>query len=377
MSVIRNHESCGDLIMPGVLNRVVSTYPIWIVLLAALFWVGISHAEPLDDRPDYINGYVAAILYDKLKLGRDDYHIEVGTGEIFVLVNEASPDYLSEIEQTLKPVAQGFDLSLNVGTRESAQPSWIAFPKGYLFRPSIAGQHEPKFSLSMIQVDSPEDDVLVASVGLGHEFGLIKWETSKTGTELQLSIFAAAFSQFNMDSPSDDLLNTDYQVGFPLSFRSGKWSGKFRLYHQSSHLGDELILGGYRPDRIGLSVEVADFKLARQIDDWRLYGGAGYILRAHDPEDIERGMAEIGVDYVSSGPVLFGQRLVGGVNVFSLEEREWRTGTTIRLGLSFGRPYPDPRGISLLFEGFKGIAPFGQFYVDDIRYYGVGLYFDI
>ncbi len=55
--------------------------------------------------------------------------------------------------------------------------------------------------------------------------------------------------QFDLSAPSSDLINTDYVVGVPLSWRSGGWSTRVRLYHQSSHLGDEFLLG--RPGSIG------------------------------------------------------------------------------------------------------------------------------
>jgi hypothetical protein len=50
------------------------------------------------------------------------------------------------------------------------------------------------------------------------------------------------FAQFDLDSTSDDLLNADYVVGLPLTFRRAGFSARGRFYHQSSHLGDELLL---------------------------------------------------------------------------------------------------------------------------------------
>ena len=39
----------------------------------------------------------------------------------------------------------------------------------------------------------------------------------------------------------------------------------------------------------------------------------------------------------------------------------------------FGRQSLDHRGISLLLEAYDGFAPFGQFFVEDLRYRGVTL----
>jgi len=57
-----------------------------------------------------------------------------------------------------------------------------------------------------------------------------------------VSLFGAVFAQFNLDTPSFDLLNADYLVGPELTLRHGRWSGRVRFYHQSSHLGDEFLL---------------------------------------------------------------------------------------------------------------------------------------
>ncbi len=129
----------------------------------------------------------------------------------------------------------------------------------------------------------------MGSVGLGQVFGLYRWPGKQNGDGWQLNFFGAAFSQFNMDASSDDLLNTDYLVGIPLTFRYGSLSGRMRLFHQSSHLGDEFILGGTSPNRVNLSVEVLDIILAKDIGNWRLYGGGATILR-HDPDDLKQGL---------------------------------------------------------------------------------------
>src|SRR2546422_3614331 len=52
-------------------------------------------------------------------------------------------------------------------------------------------------------------------------------------TLFRSAIAAGVFSQFNMQSATNDLINTDYLVGLPLTYRHGSWSTRLRLYHQS------------------------------------------------------------------------------------------------------------------------------------------------
>ena len=142
----------------------------------------------------------------------------------------------------------------------------VSFPAGDVFTPLIAVLKEPQFFVSFINIDSENEDIHGASVGVGHSFGLFRWSGENPGDGWQLNFFGGVFSLFNMDSSSGDLINTDYLIGFPLTYRHGSYSARFRLYHQSSHLGDELLPGDQAPERVNLSVEVADALLSYE---WR------------------------------------------------------------------------------------------------------------
>lgn len=250
-----------------------------------------------------------------------------------------------------------------------------SFPAGDVFNPLVADPIEPRNFLSVLAVDSERAQTTLGSVGLGVNFGLYRWAGQKPADGWQVGLFAAFNSQFDLEADSYPLVNTDYRVGIPVSFRRGDFSGRARIYHQSSHLGDEIILAGTAPQRVNLSVEIADFVLAWERAGWRPYAGALYILH-RDPKDLGQSGVQVGVDYVGTRPALFGGRLVGGVDYRSLEATNWRGGVSAKLGLEFGRPRPERRGLTVLLEYFDGSAPFGQFYRDVVTYYGVGLQFD-
>ena len=100
------------------------------------------------------------------------------------------------------------------------------------------------------------------------------------------------------------------------------------------------------------------------------------ITLPNDQAGDEARVFQVGLDYVGTKPVLFGGRLVGGVDYRSLEATDWRGGVSAKVGLEFGRPRPERRGLTVLLEYFDGSAPFGQFYRDVVTYYGVGVQFD-
>ena len=47
-----------------------------------------------------------------------------------------------------------------------------------------------------------------------------------------------------------------------------------------------------------------------------------------------------------------------------------------KAGMKIGRYSLERRGLALLVEGYKGFAPYGQFFVEDWKYLGGALRFD-
>lgn len=249
-----------------------------------------------------------------------------------------------------------------------------SFPEGDVFRPLVADPNETRSYLSLINVDSEHDQQWIGDVGVGANLGFYRWGGARAGDGLQIGIFAAVQSQFAVEQSSYPLVNTDYRVGFPLTYRSGDFSARARLFHQSSHLGDEFILQGRSPQRVNLSVEVIDLLLAWDIGNWRPYIGGGYLFHV-DPDTLNKGAFQAGVDYIGTRPALWGGRLVGGVDYRAFDENDWRAGISAKVGLEFGRPLPNRRGLAVLLEAYDGPAPYGQFYRDVVTYYGVALQF--
>ena len=250
-----------------------------------------------------------------------------------------------------------------------------SFPKGELFAPLIADHNETRTFMSLLSLDSETVQSSFGDVGVGANFGLYRWPGKQPGDASQLGVFAAVNSLFDMEGTSYPLVNTDYRVGFTYELQRGQFSARTRLFHQSSHLGDELILQGNAPQRVNLSVEVVDLLLAWQWGGWRPYAGGMYIIH-RDPDDLKQAGFQVGVDYTGTTPVLFGGRLVGGVDYRSFEENDWRGGMSVKVGLEYGRPRPERRGVKVLLEYYDGAAPFGQFYNDVVSYYGLGVQFD-
>src|SRR5439155_25811262 len=66
-----------------------------------------------------------------------------------------------------------------------------------------------------------------------YRFGLVRWNGRTPGMGAELSLAANVYTQFDFNTASYDLINADYVVGLPITFRWNRFSARLRLYHQS------------------------------------------------------------------------------------------------------------------------------------------------
>src|SRR3989441_6407811 len=203
------------------------------------------------------------------------------------------------------------------------------------FQPLLADPKEPQFFATYLWDRSPRLGSRLASVGFGQTISLVR------ESDWELAIAAGVFSQFNMQSATNDLINTDYLVGLPVTYRHGSWTTRFRLYHQSSHLGDEYLLHTHA-QRVDLTFEAAELLVAKAIANWRVYGGGEYLF-AHSPADLAPGVLHGGLEYrqpealVHLGRFATG-RLVAGLDARSVQDRQWQVGWSLVTGLELADP---------------------------------------
>lgn len=341
-----------------------------LILISGLY-ASLAHCND-----DYLEGYLSSILVQQLGWHADSFRIEVSESVATITVDSLQQEAIETATRAFAEVPQLIDFNfVSASDSEPVLPGVIHYPRGDYFRPIIADVKEPQFHMALNQTKFDGESIVVADVGLGHSFGLFRWPVSSSGNGWQLSFFGALFSQFNMDTSSDDLLNTDYLVGFPLTLRYGNFSGRFRLVHLSSHLGDELLLSDQAPERINLSIEAIDMMLAYDIGYWRGMLGGAKLIR-HDPTDLEDRIFTAGIDYRNPVPIIGNSRFIAGIYTEWMEEINWNSGTSLKFGLEFGQSYPERHGVRLMVHAYKGFSPYGQFFVSNVEYYGLGMYFD-
>jgi hypothetical protein len=252
------------------------------------------------------------------------------------------------------------------------------FPQDDVFRPLLADPKQPQFQASYQHVtlrQANNNHLNAGFVGFGETFGLWTRRQEQGCNGIQIGAFGAVFSQFNADARSKDLINSDFQLGFPVTWREGPFSVRVRLYHQSSHLGDEFLLNNPQVQRVNYSFEEADAVGSFEYRGVRFYGGGGYIL--HREPEIKRGKAQWGVELRGSNGLgfIFGNPiLVGGADFKAFEELAWNVNGNIVGGLEWYSPQATRR-VRLLLIYYRGFNPYGQFFSQKIETVGIGLYF--
>jgi hypothetical protein len=270
----------------------------------------------------------------------------------------------------------------STGIHAGEVEGFVPTPEGDLFCPLVADPKDAHSFMSFIRGDFPtltalENDTDVGSVGLADRFNFARWGGSRPGDGLQIGISGGVFAQFDLQAASFDLINADYVVGIPITFRSSGFSARVRSYHQSSHLGDEFLLRDGAFQRENLSFEALEVILSQEAGPLRVYGGGEWLFR-REPEALEDLLAHGGAE-LRAGPSE-GPRLVVAVDVKSTEEHDWEPGWSARAGVELaiwrdhGHP---PRQWQIFVEAYDGPSPYGQFFQEQLRWLGLGVHFSL
>ena len=111
------------------------------------------------------------------------------------------------------------------GVHESQALGVVGFPEDQIFCPTVADPKEARSFVSLLRgtfrsLDDPSGEgTTIASVGVGNSFGLVRWGGPEPNEGVQLDVVGSIFAQFDLGAPSNDLINADYLIGLPLTFR--------------------------------------------------------------------------------------------------------------------------------------------------------------
>ncbi len=367
------------------------------VLGVMLMPASFAHATTQDDT--YIAGYAAGVLKHDLKLDMPalmvrDGVITLPVGGLEAADRAKAVQLLWEIpgvnevktsEATSQQVTEASSKSAQIAGVKAAPaaesdilPTGI-IPKGHLFKPLLADTRWAHFSAAYRNYQTSNFDGRdIASVSFGETIPFYRSNFGQSTAQWEAGLQAGVFSDFNLDASSSDLINTDFIVSAYSSMRAGQFSAFGRIYHQSSHLGDEFLLRkiGSQFERVNLSYEGADLKLSYELPfGVRLYGGGGGLFHK-EPSSLKIWSTQYGIEFRSPWRIDFASmRPIVAADIKNYDQNNWSTDVSARAGVEFENSTVLGRKLQILAEYYNGFTPSGQFFKEKVEYIGLGAHY--
>jgi hypothetical protein len=261
------------------------------------------------------------------------------------------------------------------------------FPDSGLFAGPLADPLEPRMASTLITTDllrapGPERPAWSgvsarewqAAVSIGGTIPVLRLLDRPEGG-IVVSATAAVLARFRIELWSRDDVGQDWIVGMPVEAAWNRYSARFRFFHRSAHIGDELAesTGARRIEFGGEAVELLN---ALQFGGLRVYGGGSWIVHSNTRYTAvllregrgDRFTVQAGFD--GSWPVWpsRGLGLVAGVDWQTAERTNWRAATSAAAGIECRK---GTRYARLTARGFEGTSPMGEFFLTSERYGGL------
>jgi hypothetical protein len=277
------------------------------------------------------------------------------------------------------------------------QGFWERFlPRVHYFEPLVADPLEPRMAIGLMQTNvweravqgaerlqsfefpDPEDAAtdVNAAAAIGGSIPLLRLADWGDRGGVVASAQLGVFSRFRIEYPSRDDVGQDWFVGMPFEFRNDNWTGRFRIMHRSSHIGDELVeTTGAR--RIEFGGEFADFLLGYSfLAGTRLYGGATWNFRSYTqrlPALQVRGLDDTfelqgGFDGAWYGWSEGRTGVIGGFDWRSAQRTGWRSQFSVAGGLA---ARTNGQGTKLLLRYFHGPSTLGEFFMTPETFWSI------
>jgi len=255
-------------------------------------------------------------------------------------------------------------------TRTQSDSSWQWFSdNGRVFSSLLADPQEARLTVGYLK-NKHGDSFL--DMGFGGDAPLM-YRGKKGDDETSVTVRGLISSRFQFFSQSFDQLNADYIGGVALGRKWFDHSIELFLYHESSHLGDEMLERGERT-RIDYSRETIRLLYSGNLDKaLRIYCGPSINLNGK-PADIRRKWTlQAGLERSFT---LQNVPLYAALDLQSKEEVGWDLNLATQIGVYLGDPGKVHRQQRLFLELFNGFSNMGQFYDERELFVRLGIALD-
>jgi hypothetical protein len=339
--------------------------------------------------PDFMKGYLFSKLEDRYgnapievdvvgqKIILCNWPAEINCADIKIFLEESCPNYQvqfgsrSSFSKEEYPNTYGLtnpNLVIEEPFEKDLLPELTPFFPTMLAQPHILG-----YSLGY----RTSDKVFKSSipVSIGDQFSLFQIKMLSYG-HLYLGIEACVWAIFDARAKSLSLINSDYFVSLPLTYINDRFSARLRIFHESSHLGDEFLLENPHTLRLNPSMEVIDLSLGYEpLHRLQVFLGCSRILRSDESFRVKPITVYYGFNYFFD----FAKIHIFKVDAFPYlaayfkndENTHWGVDTSVVVGYQWDKSYG--RKLRLYFMGHKGYSAEGQFAKRKSKYFSLNL----
>ena len=370
----------------------------FLILASMIFFSGLL-AEELPTTPSveaqqkhqaeedaYLEGYIQGLVTSHYY--EFDILVYVENGDVYLynlprndLLRESIINFVCDLPEVISvtEVCKFPERKLKKLEQREVMPQvrGVWFPQQtVLYPPMIANPMAPIYSASYRIGDNIFGTKTIA-ISLGDNFPIFRWrDVFYWQGALQFDIQSGIWSVFEVGVDHGDefaeLKNTDYLLGFPLSYVVGKWAYRLRIYHISTHLGDEFMKYHPEVERVNPSMEAVDFFFSCQVNkDLRLYIGPGFVLHSDSSFHIDPFYFEYGGEWRFWGVRSTFHRLYGtffaALYFRNWQENHWRLDGTYMLGYEWSKMQGVGRKLRLFVDYHHGYGE-GQFFKQRTSY---------
>ncbi len=254
---------------------------------------------------------------------------------------------------------------------EPACSTWQVLPSGLIYPSDLASTKEPRLASQWFY---DRHAGWTWDTELGARVGVLRYGTNDGDRPegFQLDMEGAAFPRLSLEH-GEDVVSTDYRVGFPFTYGWDQYQVKLGYIHICSHLGDEYMLAN--PDAVRINYVRNGFLLGGSYyctKDLRVYAESSWAFEydgGAKPWEFQ-----FGAEYSPAGPTGFHPKPFFAVNGDIRQEVDFGGNVCVETGYQW-------RGAANhLFRAgvqyFSGKSDQYQFFKQYEEKIGLGLWYD-
>ena len=265
------------------------------------------------------------------------------------------------------------------GSIQAGDSGFHVLPTGTYFEPVLLDPVSGQLSGSLLafNLDGKFQDKVYIPVNIGVRKMILRWEQDKDHG-LEAGFEFAIFTQYEIHDEKrivlGRMLNADYRISGLFHYRTGPNTYRLRLFHKSSHLGDDYMIDSNVTDRTvnPLNYEQFDITRSTSIGPHRYYFGLG--LNVSPVTDRKRVAVQVGYLYRKSLGSRNIMNYLHGADVQIFEQNDYQPNIKLGIGLEIWPARLNPPRIVL--EYFAGHLPYSRLEFQIVRLIGLGLYFN-